>query len=124
MQRTLQEETTAFERILANSQSFGVGLSEFIALGDWRLFFYTRDQLQKVKAKDVDRAATRYFVATTVSLATTFPKIARSGRDPGSSASGRAACGVPALGAGQSAEAFEPTQENIDQRTRILTLVN
>jgi zinc protease len=62
MQRTLQDQKTSFERTLANPQSFGIGLSEYIALGDWRLFFYSRDRLQKISAKEVDQAAQKYFV--------------------------------------------------------------
>ncbi len=56
------EAEDRYDRALADPQAFGVGLSEYIALGDWRLFFYSRDRLAKVTAKDVDDAATRYFV--------------------------------------------------------------
>ena len=122
MQRTLQDETTAYERILANPQSFGVGLSEFIALGDWRLFFYTRDQLQKVKAKDVDQAAARYFLRDNRVVGYYVPEDSPQRAEiPAAPAAAALLAEYRPSVQGQNAEAFEPTQENIDKRTRILT---
>ena len=40
---SLTKEQGKFREQMA--QAFGVGLSEYIALGDWRLFFLSRDQL-------------------------------------------------------------------------------
>ena len=57
LKRQVQLQRTAYERALADPQGFGVGLSEFISLGDWRLFFLQRDQLAKLTAGEVDTAA-------------------------------------------------------------------
>jgi zinc protease len=62
MKRQIQQQLTAFDRALSDPKSFGVGLSEYIALGDWRLFFLFRDQLEKLRTTGVDEAAQRYFV--------------------------------------------------------------
>ncbi len=62
LERVKQESETDYERSLSDPEAFGVGLSEFIALGDWRMFFYSRDQMQKVTAEQADKAASKYFV--------------------------------------------------------------
>ncbi len=53
---------TMYERAFADPEGFGVGLSEYIALGDWRLFFYGRDKTKDVTAQQADSAADKYFV--------------------------------------------------------------
>ncbi len=122
LQRTLQDQKTSFERALADPQAFGVGLSEFVALGDWRLFFYSRDRLDKVSAKQVTEAAARYFVRDDRVVGFFVPE------DSPQRAEIPAAPKVDALLAdykpsatGQTAEAFEPTQDNIDKRTRVVS---
>ena len=50
-----------FDKILANHESVGVGLSDYIGLGDWRLFFLARDDLDKITAEDVARVSKAYF---------------------------------------------------------------
>ena len=48
------------ERSLANSTQIALGLSEWAAQGDWRLFFIYRDRIEKVTAADVKRVAASY----------------------------------------------------------------
>lgn len=50
-----------FEQTYNNSDRVGLTLSEYIAKGDWRLWFHYRDQLEKVTADDVNRVAALYF---------------------------------------------------------------
>ncbi|HEU0200566.1 MAG TPA: pitrilysin family protein, partial [Burkholderiaceae bacterium] len=59
--RVRRDTETAFERTLSNPEQFGVALSEFIALGDWRLFFLSRDRIQQVSADAVVQATQKYF---------------------------------------------------------------
>lgn len=47
--------------VLNSSERVGLTLSEYIAQGDWRLLFYSRDILKKVNVEDVTRVATTYF---------------------------------------------------------------
>jgi zinc protease len=49
-----------FELILTNTAQVGVALSDWAAMGDWRLFFLTRDRLKGVTAADVQRVAKAY----------------------------------------------------------------
>lgn len=50
------------DRELAAAETSGVAvqLSEWAAMGDWRLFFVYRDRLEKVAAEDVQRVASTY----------------------------------------------------------------
>jgi len=42
-------------------QAVGMALSEYVSLGDWRLFFIYRDRLKKVTPADVQRVAGRTY---------------------------------------------------------------
>jgi len=58
---------------LNSSERIGLGLSEYIAQGDWRLLFYQRDQLKKVSAADIVRVADKYFKASNRTMGTFIP---------------------------------------------------
>ena len=49
-----------YEQTYNNAERMGTTLSEFIAKGDWRLWFHFRDQVEKVTAADVNRVAAYY----------------------------------------------------------------
>lgn len=49
------------ELAFKNSNQIGISLTESAAVGDWRLFFLSRDQLEQVTVKDVQRVAAHYF---------------------------------------------------------------
>jgi zinc protease len=61
------------ELTLSDSGRFGFVLSEWIAKGDWRLFFLDRDRLRSVTPEDVQRVATKYLVASNRTLGMFFP---------------------------------------------------
>jgi zinc protease len=63
MERTRVSFINQSEKALANHESLGVQLSEYIALGDWRLFFLARDDIAKITAEQVAAASSRYFQA-------------------------------------------------------------
>jgi zinc protease len=122
MQRTLQEQKTAYERALADPQAFGVGLSEYVALGDWRLFFHSRDRLSTVTPKAVDQAAARYFVRDNRVVGFFIPEDSPQRAEiPAAPAATALLADYRPSAQGQVAEAFEPSQDNIDKRTRILS---
>ena len=123
IKRTRQQNATGFERILANPQSFGVGLSEFVALGDWRLFFYSRDRATRISSAEVDAAAARYFVRDNRVVGFFVPEDAPQRAEiPTAPAVTALLADYRPSAQGQSTEAFEPTQDNIDKRTRIVTI--
>ncbi len=119
MARVRGDEETAAERALADPQDFAIALSESIAQGDWRLFFVDRDRTERASADEVGAAAQRYFRRDNRTVGVFIPEDAPQ----------RAAIPAPlsvdamlkdftpraAVAAGEN---FEPTQENIDARTR------
>ena len=123
LKRTLQQQATSFERTLANPQSFGVGLSEYVALGDWRLFFHNRDRIAKLTGATVDQAAARYFVRDNRVVGFFIPEDnLQRAEIPVAPAAAQVLAEFKPSAAGQSGEAFDPSQDNIDKRTRIVTV--
>jgi zinc protease len=123
IKRTRQQNSTGFERSLANPQAFGVGLSEYIALGDWRLFFHARDRATKITAAEVGAAAARYFVRDSRVVGFFIPEDnPQRAEIPVAPAAAQVLAEFKPAAAGQSGEAFDPSQDNIDKRTRIVTV--
>ncbi|MFM2415175.1 MAG: hypothetical protein RI911_868 [Candidatus Parcubacteria bacterium] len=50
--------------VYTNLENFALYLSEWVALGDWRLFFSHNDAIQQVTLGDVRRVARTYFIAS------------------------------------------------------------
>ena len=123
IKRTRQQNATGFERSLANPQAFGVGLSEYIALGDWRLFFHARDRATRITAAEVGAAAARYFVRDNRVVGFFIPEDnPQRAEIPLAPSAVQVLAEFKPSAAGQSGEAFDPSQDNIDQRTRIVTV--
>src|SRR5579871_846900 len=63
---------------MANSKDLALKLSESIACGDWRLFFWYRDQIKRVNLEDVNRVKATYLLQSNrtsgVFLPTSEPK--------------------------------------------------
>ncbi len=122
LKRQVQKQRTAFDRALADPQAFGVGLSEFISLGDWRLFFLQRDQLAKLTASEVDTAARKYFVRDNRVVGSFIPEDAPLRAEiPAAPTSAQLLADYKPSEKGAVSEAFVPSQENIDKRTRVLS---
>ena len=125
LKRQVQQQRTAFDRALADPQAFGVGLSEYISLGDWRLFFLQRDQLAKLSAPEVDKAAQKYFVRDNRVVGSYIPEDAPLRAEiPAAPTPTQLLADYKPSEKGAAGEAFAPTQENIDKRTRVLSFGN
>jgi zinc protease len=111
------------ERTLNDHENIGLRLSEFIALGDWRMFFLARDRDQKVTAAEVQEAAGRYFRRDnrTVGVFLHDDKPERAEMPKVASAAEMLKDFKPKE-ATFVAEAFDPTPDNIDQRTKRLEI--
>ena len=122
LKRQIQKQRTSFDRALADPQAFGIGLSEYISLGDWRLFFLQRDQLAKLSPGEVDAAARKYFVRDNRVIGSYIPEDAPLRADiPAAPTSAQLLADYKPSEKGALSEAFVPTQENIDKRTRVLS---
>ena len=122
LERVRRSTANGFEKFLTDPERIGVGLSEYIALGDWRLFFYDRDRVAKVTALDVSRAAKTYFKRDNRIMGYFVPEDAPQRADI------PAAPDIQALLQGYDtkqnpkqdtsvAEVFDPSPANIDKRT-------
>jgi zinc protease len=61
------------ELALNSAQRVGLTLSEYVAMGDWRLFFYLRDQYKKITPEDVQRVARQYLKPSNRTLGLYYP---------------------------------------------------
>jgi zinc protease len=61
IERAVRKISNQYETTLNDHENLGVQMSEYIALGDWRLFFYSRDQLEKVTLERIAAAAKKYY---------------------------------------------------------------
>jgi zinc protease len=102
---------------LNNSERVGLWLSEWLAMGDWRLLFLYRDRLKGVTPADVQRVAARYLLPSNRTLGefipTTAPQRAEVPATPDVAALVRDYHGDTARAAG---EAFDPSPANIERR--------
>ena len=129
---TAQELADAKQRI-ANSYELsfndvnriGLAMSEYVAAGDWRLYFVLRDAMDKVSVDDVNRVAKQYLIPSNRTLARFVPTDNAVRADiaaaPPVATLVDGYTGREAVAAG---EAFDPSIENIAARSEIITLGN
>ncbi len=103
--------------LLDNTSSVGITLSEFIAMGDWRLLFWYRDQLARTTKDDVQRVAVSYLKPANRTLGLFFPsqqaeRVAMPAA-PDVQAMLKDYKGAAEVAAG---ELFDPTPANIESR--------
>jgi zinc protease len=108
-----------------SSERIALNLSEWLGMGDWRLYFLHRDRIEQVTTGDVQRVANTYlhrnnrtaghFIPTEKPARIEIPAVA-SVNDMLKNYQGRAK-----IAAG---EVFEPSFNNIDSRTFITKLSN
>ncbi len=108
-----------FDLNMNKADLIGLIMSEYIASGDWRLFFLERDRTRKVTAEEVQQAAARYFKPAnrTLGMFIPTPKPDRSEipATPDVAAMLKDYKGEAAIAAG---EAFDPSPTNIESRTK------
>jgi len=114
-----------YEKVQLDTGQLVRSLSEYIAMGDWRLFFLYRDRLRKVTLADVQRVAEQYLKPANRVLGEFVPN-ERPDRaeipptpDLQSALAGYAGGASVSLG-----EAFDPSPQNIDKRTVKKQLTN
>ncbi|HET6263507.1 MAG TPA: pitrilysin family protein [Usitatibacter sp.] len=118
MDRTKLSFLNAAEKTLADHESIGVQMSEYIALGDWRLFFLARDDLQKITADQVAVASKAYFRRDNRTVGYFLPEDnpMRAEIPPAPTLAEVMKDFKPKTDTTVS-EAFDPSQENLDKRT-------
>jgi zinc protease len=111
------------EAMQSNSSQMAQQLSTASSLGDWRLLFLQRDRIQAVTADDVNRVARTYFRKDNRTVGVFLPvkepdRVSIAAAPPLESLL-KNYKGHDVLAAG---EAFDPTPENLDGRTKIVDL--
>jgi len=121
--RLLRERS--FEQTLSAPQSLAIALSESIAAGDWRLWFYWRERGKTVTPTDIARVAKAYLRRDNRTVGRFFPT-AEPQRAPIPAAPSIADV-LKDFAPAQTmiaGELFDPSPANIDARTRRYTLAN
>ena len=112
-----------FELTYNNSERVGLGLSEYVSKGDWRLWFLSRDRLEKVTAADVNRVAMAYLKPSNRTTGLFVPDAAPvRATIPAADEPSVMLAGYTGRAMLKQAEAFDPSPANIDARTRSETL--
>lgn len=121
LERQKAEQATMFERQISDPEAFAVGLSDYIALGDWRVFFADRDAIAQVKTAEVDKAAARYFVRDNRVVGSYIPTDELKRADITAAPSvDEYLKGFKFRQEGRTAEAFDVDQDNINARTQFV----
>jgi len=108
-----------------SSEGFALNLSEWLGMGDWRLFFMHRDRIEKVTTADVQRVAEAYLQTSNRTSGRFIPteKPART-EIPLVSSIADMLDGYVGKAAIAQGENFDPSFDNIDKRTETLQLSN
>lgn len=103
---------------LTSSGRIGVQLSEWAALGDWRMFFLHRDRIKEVTTADVKRVAATYLMESNrtagLFIPTKNPERAPIPETPNVASLVDGYVGTEEI---EQGEAFAATPENIENRT-------
>jgi zinc protease len=123
MERARIAMLNAAEKTLANHEAIGVEMSEYIALGDWRLFFLARDRVPKITAEDVQRVSREYFKRDNRTTGLFLPEDEPQRAEiPATPPIAEVMKDFKGKAEGSQAEAFDPSQDNIDARTKRLQI--
>ena len=118
MERVRRDNANSQERFLNDPERIGTGMSEYIALGDWRFFFHDRDRTATVTAEQVALSAKTYFRRDNRTTGMFVPEDEPQRADIAAAASIEDV--MKDFKPRQDttlAEAFDPSPTNIDKRT-------
>lgn len=123
VERARNRIITGIDLQLNNSEQIALGLSNWASMGDWRLLFLNRDQIKKVSAEDVQRAAVYYTKPSNRTIGVFIPENQPDRTEIA------AAPDLPTIfkdykgnAAASAGEAFDASPENIEARVRRTTL--
>jgi zinc protease len=121
MERMRRSAATDAERALADPQGFGVTLSDYIAQGDWRLFFLFRDGTERLESAEVAAAAQRYLRRDNRTVGIFLPEDnPQRAQIPAPSSIQDMLKDFTPHAATEAGERFDPSPQNIDARTKVV----
>jgi len=110
---------------LRNPEQIGLFISEYIAVGDWRLLFLDRDRVEKVTPDDVKRVATTYLTPSNLTVGEFTPEAAPVRAEiPAKSNVAALVKDYKSRSVIEAGEAFDSSPANIDAHTLRFTLAN
>ena len=119
MDRARKSFANSAERTLNNLESIGLQMSEFIAMGDWRLFFQGRDRAESLAAESVKAVAAKYYRRDNRTVGIFMPEDqAQRAEIPAPPTVAEALKDFKGKQVTSTAEAFDPSQANIDKRSK------
>ena len=125
LERVKLQLVKQYDQAIADSGRFAVALSEAVAVGDWRYYFYQRDRVARVSLADVQRVAKTYFKAQNRTLGRFIPT---DKPDRAEMPAKPELAGLLADYKGDASmvdgEVFEPTPANLEQRVERFKLAN
>ncbi|HEX4772868.1 MAG TPA: pitrilysin family protein [Bryobacteraceae bacterium] len=118
VERSKTKLDSRFDLLLRNSERLGLFLSEYIAAGDWRLAFLTRDRISQATQEQVDAFARTYLKPDNRTIGLFIPTDKPDRVDvpaaPDIAALVKDYKGSALLAQGES---FDPSPLNVDKRT-------
>jgi zinc protease len=112
----------AIERNLNEPQEVGKALSEPVSLGDWRMYFLSRERVQKMTAEQITAAAAGYYLRSNRTVGTFIPEEAsQRAALPAAPSAAEALKDFKPAASTLVAEDFDPSQANIMKRTTVTT---
>lgn len=123
LDRVRNQWLKSWEQMFSDAQKVSSGLSEAVAVGDWRLWFLSRDRIRATTLAQVQQAAEQYLTQSNRTegqyIPTEKPVRAPVFTKPDLAAELKDYVGDAQL---KQAEAFDPDPNNIDQRTQRKTV--
>jgi len=109
----------SWDRRFTDPEQIGLALSEYVALGDWRLIFLLRDRIKAVTTTEINRVAGTWLLRDNRTLAQYLPT-EKPARAPVPQAVNLVAQlqEFKPVEAAATVASFEATPENIESRTR------
>ncbi len=121
--RAKQQFLRARERSASDTAAIGVSLSEWVAQGDWRLYFLHRDRVEQVTPAAVKAVAARYFKPSNRTVGLFIPTDQPDRAPiPATPALATMVAGYTGRATTAEGEAFEATPANIEARVSRLDL--
>lgn len=123
--RAKTEILKQIELALTNTERIGLTLSEYIAMGDWRMLFIGRDRIEAVTPEDVERVAKFYFKPSNRTVGVFIPEDKSDRVEvPQAPSVATLVDGYKGREALSQGEEFDPSPENIESRTMTGTLAS
>lgn len=120
LNRVRNQWINAWNQAYADPAQLAMALSESAAVGDWRLFFWSRDQVENTTLAEVQKAITRWFVPDNrtngLYLPTDSPQRAP---DAQSIDTDELLAGYTGRASSSAVDSFDPTPQQINEATLV-----